>query len=323
MTTRRKLLLALPLGFGLPCLSDAAQEPKVIGLLAPFTAAEVGPGVEQLDREMRQLGYVRGIHYTYITRASEGRNDRLRGMAEELVGLKVDLIVTVSRIAVAEAQRATSTIPIVFYGVADPVGAGFAESLARPGRNATGLATFARELSAKRMELLKQMVPGLVRVAVLFPPNQSPAAARALQMAGERLDLQVLIVEAGSAADLEEAFQGMIAGRAQAVVVSTDNLFVSRRREIADLALRSRFPTIFSLAEHVEVGGLMSYGEDRQGLARQVAVYIDKIFRGAKPGDLPIEEPIKIDLVINRKTAEALHLQVPQLLLLQATRLIE
>jgi len=173
------------------------------------------------------------------------------------------------------------------------------------------------------MELLKQMVAGLVRVAVLLPPNQSPAAARALQMAGERLDLQVLIVEARSAADLEEAFQGMIAGRAQAVYVSTDNLFVSRRREIADLALRSRFPTIFSLAEHVEVGGLMSYGEDRQGLARQVAVYIDKIFRGAKPGDLPIEEPIKIDLVINRKTAEALHLQVPQLLLLQATRLIE
>ena len=323
MTTRRKLLLALALGFGLPCLSDAAQEPKVIGLLAPFTAAELGPGVEQLDREMRQLGYVRGIHYTYITRVSEGRNDRLRGMAEELVGLKVDLIVTVSRIAVAEAQRATSTIPIVFYGVADPVGAGFAESLARPGRNATGLANLARELSAKRMELLKQMVPGLVRVAVLLPPNQSPAAARSLQMAGERLDLQVLIVEAGSAADLEEAFQGMIARRAQAVIVSTDNLFGSRRREIADLALRSRFPTIFSFALHVEAGGLMSYGEDQQGLARQVAVYIDKIFRGAKPGDLPIEEPSKIDLVINRKTAEALHLQVPQLLLLQATRLIE
>ena len=185
MTTRRNLLLALPFGFGVvPRLSKAAPAPRVIGLLNPYTAAEVGPWMERFDRGMRQVGYVREIHYISITRTAEGGNDRLRSMAEELVHLKVDLIFTASTVAVAEAQRATSTIPIVFFGVADPVGAGFAESLARPGRNVTGLANFSRELAPKRLQLLKQMVPGLARVAVLQTPNPNPAAARRLQTVG-------------------------------------------------------------------------------------------------------------------------------------------
>jgi putative ABC transport system substrate-binding protein len=277
--------------------------------------------MERFDRAMRQVGYVRGIHYISMTRTAEGRKDRLKSMAEELVGLKVDLIFTASTVAVAEAQKATSTIPIVFFGVADPVGAGFAESLARPGRNLTGLANFSRELAPKRLQLLKQMVPGLARVAVLHTPNPNPATARSLQTVADGLDLKLFLVEAR--AELAEAFQAMTAGQAQAIYVTADTVFWSRRQEIAQLALRSQFPTIFSFAEHVEAGGLMSYGDDQQDLVRQVAIYIDKIFKGAKPGDLPIEEPTKVDLVINRRTAEALHLHIPQQLLLQATRLIE
>lgn len=324
MINRRRVLLHLPCGVVWPSLAIAADPPKVIGLLNAYVPADVRRSIDQFERALSDRGYVKGIHYVTIERMAEGRNERLRPMAEELVRSKVDLIVAAPSNAVAEAQRATSTIPIVFLAVSDPVREGFADTLARPGHNLTGLSNNAGDLGPKRLEFLKQMVPGLARLAILATPQTPtyPVVGR-LQAFAESLGWRTTVFEAPLPLDLAAVFKRMVAFSPHALYVAGDAYLWGDRKQIADLALRSGLPTIFPFVEHVEAGGLMSYGADPQDWMRQSAVYVDKIFKGAQPGELPIEQPSKIDLVINRATADALHLRIPRALLLQAGRIIE
>ena len=326
MITRRKLVQYLPLACSVTPTALAAADPKVIGILNPYFRADVQDALERFDLEMRHLGYVKGRHYIVIERMAEGRNERLATMARELVDLKVDLIFASPTNAVVEAQRATSTIPIVFVSVADPVGSGFAVNLAHPGHNLTGVANFVGDLlgSGKRLELLKQMVPSLTRMAVLVTtrtPNY-PAFLPRLQANAAALGVGITVVEAALPLSLEEVFKKITALEPQAIYVVGDPYLWVARKQVADLALKTRLPTTYVFAEEVEAGGLMSYGADAQDWMRQSAIFVDKIFKGANPGDLPIEQPAKIDLVINGKTAAALGLKIPQTLLIQAARVI-
>jgi len=323
--TRRNLSLGLPLGFLFPSLILAQQAPKVIGLLSPYSSQATERNRDAFLRAMLDLGYTRGRDFVVVERFADGRNERLPELAEQLVKLKVDLIWASSTNAVAAARNATTSMPIVFESVADPVQAGFADSLARPGHNMTGFSNFAGDLNPKRLQLLKQMVPSLTRVAVLLNSTNPYYAAQVprMQAAAEQLGLRAQIVSVSSTEELEPAFQSVASRRAQAVYISADAYFWAQRQQIAELALRYRLPSMFPFSEYVEVGGLMSYGADSMVGFRIVATYVDRIFKGAKPGDLSIEQPTRVELVINRKTADALHLTIPQVLLLQAERVIE
>ncbi len=273
---------------------------------------------------MAQLGHMKGTHYVTVERMAEGRLERLRAMAEELVRMNVDLILAAPSNAVVEAQRATATIPIVFSAVTDPVRQGFVESLARPGRNLTGVSNNAGELGPKRLELLRQMVPRLARLGVLATARTPtyPANVEVLRTAAEALGWRIAVFEAELPLNLSATFAGMTAFRPDALYVAGDANLWSHRRQLAALALQARLPTMFAFAEHVEDGGLMSYGADPQDGFRQSAAYVDRIFKGARPGDLPVQQPSKIDLVINERTAEALGLRIPAALRLQAERII-
>ena len=325
MITRRNLCVGLPLGLGLAPISHALGTPKVIGVFNPSFSEEVAPRLELFYQAMRDLGYVKGVHFEIVARMAEGRNERLLVLAEELVKLKVDLIFAASTHAVAAVQESTTTIPIVFIDVADPVRAGFADSLARPGRNMTGLSNFSADLNPKRFDLLKQMVPGLSRVVLLVNRNNPyyPSYVQRMQHAAEQLGLQTMPANVSASEDLELAFRAMKEFHAGAFLVTTDAYLWELRQRIADLALRNRLPSMSGFEECAEVGGLLSYGADSKVPMRRAATYVDKIFRGAKPSDLPIEQPTKVDLVINRKTASALQLTIPPVLLLQAERVIE
>jgi putative ABC transport system substrate-binding protein len=325
--TRRKLVQYLPLACGMAPTAISAAEPKVIGILNPYFRADVQAALDRFDFEMLHLGYVKGRHYIVIERMAEGHNERLAPMAGELVDLKVDLIFASPTNAVIEAQRATSTIPIVFVSVSDPVGSGFAVNLAHPGHNLTGVTNFAGDLigSGKRLELLKQMMPSLKRMVVLVTartPNY-PAFMPRLQANAAALGVGITIVEAALPLSLEDVFKKITVSGPEAIYVVGDPYLWVARKQVADLALKTRLPTTFVFAEEVEAGGLMSYGADAQDWMRQSAIFVDKIFKGANPGDLPIEQPAKIDLVINGKTAAALGLKIPQALLIQATRVID
>jgi putative ABC transport system substrate-binding protein len=287
----------------------------------------VQAALERFDLEMLHLGYVKGRHYVVIERMADGHNERLAEMARELVNLKVDLIFASPTNAVVEAQRATSTIPIVFVSVSDPVGSGFAVNLAHPGHNLTGISNLVGDIggiSGRRLELLKQMVPGLTRMVVLVSaktPNY-PAFVPRLTANATALGVAIVLVEAALPLNLEEVFKQITSSGSQAIYVVGDPYLWVARRKVADLALRAHLPTSYVFAEEVEAGGLMSYGADSQDWMRQSAIFVDKIFKGANPGDLPIEQPAKVDLVINGKTAAALGLKIPQTLLIQAARVI-
>ena len=273
---------------------------------------------------MLELGYVKGTHFSLVARLAEGNYDRLPAFAEELVKHKVDLIFAASTAALRAAQGATSTIPIVFIYVTDPVGSGFAVSLARPGRNITGLTNITIDLDSKRLQLLKQMLPSLVRVACFLNPRSPfPKDAERMQALAEPLGLHALPFYVSTPEELEPAFTAMNAERAQAFMVSSDSYLFSMRKQIADLALRHRLPSMWNFIDCVQAGGLMSYGGDDSAEMRKVATYVDKIFRGAKPGELPIQQPTKFDLIINRKTANALGLTIPPVLLVQAEKVID
>jgi len=275
---------------------------------------------------LRDLGYVKGTHFVVLLRAAEGKSERLDRLAEELVKLKVDLILTLGTLATRAARRATATIPIVFVEVTDPVGSGLAESLSHPGHNMTGLSTMGHEMHAKRVELLKAMVPGLSRLAVLFNRNGPlyPVGVDRTRIAAEQMGMRMLAVSASVPADFEPAFNEMTAFNADAVYVVPDDIFLDQNEPIADLALRRRLPLMAWAPELVRAGVLMSYGPDSDEWWQQrAATYVDRIFRGQKPGDLPVQLPTKVDLIINRRTAKALQLTIPRTLLLQVTQLIE
>jgi putative ABC transport system substrate-binding protein len=274
---------------------------------------------------MRELGYVEGKNLKIEWRFADGRFERLPDLATELVRLKMDALVSGSSQAIRALQSATTTIPIVMASSGDPVGAGFVASLARPGGNITGLSNLTSDIATKQVELLLGMVPKLTRLAVLVNPlNPSlPTWVRNIRSAAQGSTVTVLPVEAKSAQDIERAFPTMIQGGARAVIVATDTLFVEQYRKIAELAATNHLPSVAQLREYVEAGGLASYGPDLAEQYRRAATYVDRIFKGAKPGELPVEQSSKFELLINRKTANALGLTIPPGLRLQADRVIE
>jgi putative ABC transport system substrate-binding protein len=280
--------------------------------------------VAALRQGLSELGYIEGKTIAVEFRSAEGRNERIPELVSELVGLKVDVLVAASSPGVLAAKKATSTIPIVMVST-DPIGLGLVDGLARPGGNITGLSYFNEAILAKRLEMLKEFVPGLVRVAVLRNPTVAAHArfwAETEEAAGKlRVALQPLDVREPD--DFEAAFVAGVHGNAQALIVFDDGLTIAYRPRIVALAAGSRLPAIYGLREFPDDGGLISYGPNFADLTRRSAVYVDKILKGAKPSDLPVEQPTKIHLVINRKTANALGLTLPPTLLARADEVIE
>jgi putative ABC transport system substrate-binding protein len=322
---RRDLLVGLPLALlGARPLS-AQPSPTAIGFLSPFASSDAQATLSVFRQAMRELGYIEGKNFVLVERIADGENERLGPMAGDLVKLRVDLILASTTNAVKAAQSATSMIPIIFESVGDPVTAGFADSVSHPGHNITGLSNFSTDLSPKRFQFLAQMIPSLKQVAFLFNFS-NPYVTRtksAMEAVAEKLGLRVQFVGASTAGDVERAFLTMVERRAEAVVVSADAYLYSYRQRIAELALKNELPSMFPFTAYVEAGGLMSYGVDPAHGIRQTAVFVDKVIKGAKPGDLPIEQPTRVELAINRKTASRLRLTIPQALLLQADKVID
>jgi putative tryptophan/tyrosine transport system substrate-binding protein len=304
----------------------AAEKVPRIGFLAVGSREGRAFVIEGFLQGLREHGYVVGQSIVIEYRFSEGQNDRLPGLAAELVNLKVDLILASGSPASFAAKQATSTIPIVMGSLAaDPVETGLIVSLARPGGNITGMTEMAAQLGGKRLELLKQTVPSLSRVAVFWnPPNPAYGPVlRALEAAAPLLGLELQRLEVRAPEDFESALQTAIRRRAGALFVPGDPLVTNRPRVVADLALKYRLPTMTDFKELPGAGGLMSFGPDLVDSYRRAATHVDKILKGAKPADLPMEQPTKFDLVVNLKTARALGLTIPQSVLLQATQVIQ
>jgi putative tryptophan/tyrosine transport system substrate-binding protein len=310
-----------------PLVARAQQAGKVwrIGILDTTSVALNAANFDALRQGLRQHGYIEGQNLVIDYRSADGRVERFPDLAAELVHLKVDLIVTRGTPAVVAVKNATKTIPVVMAASGDPIGAGVVAGLARPGANVTGLSAFVTELQAKRLELLKELVPGINRIAALLnmsspatPPQweQTKAAARTLAIEPQLLDVR-------KPEDLNRAFETAIRQRAEALVVGINALTQANRRPIADLATKHRLPAIYASREFVDAGGLVAFGVNYPDLYRRAATYVDKILKGAKPADLPIEQPTKFEMVINLKTAKALGLDVPPTLLARADEVIE
>ena len=311
------------------CASAEAQQPTKVPRIGYLTGASPSANsarIEAFRQGLRELGYVEGKNIVIEWRYAEGKLDRLPALAAELVRLKVDVIVTGGPTATRAAKEATVTIPIVMALDGDPVGNGFVASLARPGGNITGLSTLAPELSGKRLELLKEIVPKLSRVAVLGT-STSPGNAQALkevELAAGAFGVKLQYLDVLGPKDIETAFRAASKGRADAVLVlvrapSLD----SHRTQIAELAVKSRLPAIYYRAEFVEAGGLMTYGVSITDLDRRAATYVDKILKGAKPADLPVEQPTKFEFIINLKAAKQIGLTIPPNVLVRADRVIK
>ena len=322
------LILILALSIVAAPFSVGAQPAKVvrIGFLNPTTPAATAHFLEAFRQRLRELGYVEGKNIILERRYAEGRVERLPDLAAELVRLKVNVIVAVLNPPIQAVKQATTTIPVVMVNSFDPVGAGLVASLARPGGNITGLSNLAHELSGKLLELLKGAVPGVSRVAFLGNPAvpHSTLAFRETQVAARVLGVELQLVEVRGTAEFESAFSAMTRERAAALIVHTPMpLFFAHRKQIADLAVKYRLPAIYGNRDYVDAGGLMSYGAHIPDLYRRAVTYVDKILKGAKPADLPVEQPTKFELVINLKTAKALGLTIPQSVLIRADQLIQ
>ena len=322
--SRRRFVVASLAALALP-QAGAAQPARRIGFLSPFSASTAAPWHEAFRQGLRELGWTEGQNIAIEYRYANGKNDRLPDLAGDLVRLKVDVIVASSGTDASIAKRATTSIPIVVASAGDPVAGGLVASLARPGGNVTGLTQMLPELAGKRLELLKQIVPNLSRVAVLWYPRgtTSPLAWKEIQPPARELGIGLQSLEVQSPADFAKAFHDATTARAAAMVVLPDPLFAGNLERIAELAAKARLPSIFHLREFADVGGLVAYGVDRADMFRRAAAYVDKILRGAKPADLPIEQPTKFELVINLRTAKALGLAMPPSLLLRADQVIE
>jgi putative ABC transport system substrate-binding protein len=321
--------ITLTLGILAPALGAEAQQTKKvprIGFLSAPAPSTISARIEAFRQGLRELGYVEGQNIVIEYRYAEGKFDRLPDLAAELVRLKVDVIVAAGGIqAIRAAENATNTTPIVMTAAADPVGDALIASLARPGGNITGLSLGGPELYGKRLQLLKETVPKVSRVAV-FWSRSSPAVPlylNEIHASAQALALQIQSLEVRSANDFESVFQAAARAGAHTLTVSTHPVFIANRKRILDFAAKNRLPAIYYATEFVEDGGLMSYAPHFADLYRRAAVYVHKILKGAKPADLPVEQPMKFELVINLKTAKALGLTIPQLLLLRADRVIE
>ncbi len=333
MTTRRKIRRTLILAAAaVPVLAWAgavrAQAPakiRRIGFLSPWAPSDAALWHRAFRVGLSDLGWVEGKNISVEYRYAEGRSDRLPDLAADLVRLKVEVIVASATSDALAAQKATRAIPIVLVAAADPVASGLVESLARPGGNITGLSQMSMELGGKRLELLKEIVPKLSRVAVLWNPQgaASPMYWKEIQLPARQLGVQLHSLEIRSPTDFEKAFENAIRARADAISIMPDPVIVANLKRIADLAVKSRLPSILHIAEFADVGGLVAYGPDRSDLFRRAATFVDKILKGAKPGDLPIDQATKFELVFNLKTAKAIGLTIPPALLFRANRVIE
>jgi putative ABC transport system substrate-binding protein len=274
---------------------------------------------------LRERGWIQGENILVELREAEGNSSRVPDLAADLVRRKMDLIVTRGSLFTGAVKAATSSIPIVFIAHADPVGSGHVASLARPGGNITGLAILQTELGAKGLEILRSVGPTVTRIAVLWHPGTPSAAPglKALEEPARRLRLELQPVGARGPAELEGAFAAMARARAQGVIVLATPIFFGERQRLGELAIAHRLPTMFQIRDYAEAGGLMSYGADLADLYRRAAIPVDKILKGAKPGDIPIEQPTKFELIINLRTAKALGLTIPPSLLQRADQVIE
>ena len=327
---RLTFIIALVFGGLFGAVAVEAQEAAKVARIGYLVASHDAPRLREAFRQgLRDLGYVEGRNLVIEIRSAEGKHERYPALAAELVALKVDVIVasggTPSALA---AKQATGTLPIVFINVGDPVTSGLVTSLARPGGNVTGLSVVAPELISKRLELLTQAVPGVSRIAVLWQPGaleertEKDRLQRA-EVAGRTLGIRLQFVEARGPKDLDRAFSDMTRARAGALTDLEGSVFWSERKRIVDLAAKNRLPAVYALREFVDVGGLMSYGPDFADLFRRAATYVDKILKGAKPADLPVEQPTKFELVINLKAAKALGLTIPQSVLARADQVVD
>jgi putative tryptophan/tyrosine transport system substrate-binding protein len=306
--------------------AQAQQSKKIprIGFLAVLPSSAISAWTDAFRQGLRELGYVEGKNIVIEWRYAEGKLDRLPALAAELVRLKVDVIVSAGSTATRAVKEATSTIPIVMSQDSDPVGNGFVASLARPGGNITGLATLAPELSGKQLELLKEVVPKLSRVTVLGTSTQPGYAQwlREVKLAAGAFGVQLQYLDVLSPKDIEIAFREANKGRAEAVLVQASPVFMSQRIQIVDLAIKSRLPAIYPQTEYTEAGGLMYYGANTPDLYGRAATYVDKILKGVKPADLPVEQPTKFELIINLRAAKQIGLTIPPTVLARADRVI-
>jgi putative ABC transport system substrate-binding protein len=312
-----------------PVAAEAQKAAKVarIGYLGPTLAANPHM-IEAFLQGLRDLGYVEGRNVVIEYRSAEGKLERYPALVAELLGLKVDVIFVPGTPAALAAKQATRTVPIVFVAATDPVADGLVTSLARPGGNVTGLSSLAPELVGKRLELLKQAVPGVSRVAVLWQPGAVPELTekdvlKAADVAARALGVRPQFVEARGPADFDRAFSDMTRARAGALTVMGTPMFFTERRRLVELAAKNRLPVAYGSRDYVDAGGLMAYGPNVADLLRRAASYVDKILKGAKPGDLPVEQPTKFELVINLKVAKVLGLTIPQSVLAQADQVIQ
>ena len=329
MNARRKLVIALGAGALVPIASLAQAPAKVwrVGFLVQrrmeFAEADFiyGP----FRQGMRELGYIEGKNLVIEWRAAEGKSERLPELAAELVRWKPDLLSTQGTPAAHAAQTATAAIPIVMVNMGDPLGSGLVKSLARPGGNSTGLSLMAAELGPKVLQLLRSMVPKVTRVAVLTNPGNTANTLLLtnVEVAAQKLGVKIQAMKAGTPQEIANGFAVMARQTAEALFVQSDALFLQQKNQIVELAAKQRLPSIGTYGDYVEAGGLMSYGPNLGENFRRAATYIDKIFKGARPGDLPVEQPTTFELFVNLKTAKALGIKVPQSILIQATKVIE
>jgi len=327
MTNRRTFIAGM--AAAIASAPIAAQETPAgkryrIGFL--WDSPDVFPdALEAFRRKLRELGYVEGRNITIEYRWAEGKPARMRELADELVRLKVDVIIAPSSIYTDAAKRATAKIPIVFMSHADPLGSGHISTLGRPGGNVTGLSLMMTETNVKGLEIFKEAIPGLSRIAVIWDPATPSHAPglKAVEAAGPSLGLSVQSVAVRSATEYENAFAAIVRERSNGVLVLSTPFFIADAKRLADLAAAHKLPTLFGPKHHVIVGGLMSYSPDRVDLWRRGAVYVDKILKGANPAELPVQQPTKFELAINLKTAKALGIKIPTSVLLRADEVIK
>ena len=325
---RREFISLVGAAAAWPLAAPAQQVGKTpqIGYLGVSSPSMEPHYVEAFRQKLRELGHVEGRNIAIEYRWAEGQDDRLPNLASELVRLKPDVIVTTGTPGAVAAMQATKTIPIVMASSADPVGSGLVASLARPGGNVTGFTILGPELEGKRLELLKQAVPGLSRLAVLWNPSNPGIVSyfETVKNAGRALQISLdPVVEVRRSDELDNAFTAIASARPHALVVIADRFLLSHRKQIVEFAAAKRLPTMYPYREYVDAGGLISYAPSNIELFLGTAIYVDKILKGAKPGDLPIQEPTKFELVINLKTAKALGLDVPLHLQQLANEMIE
>jgi len=314
------MLLALPFPV------HAQQPTKIprVGYLNAASLSALAARIEAFRQGLRELSYVEGKNIVIEWRHAEGKLDRLPALAAELAGLKVDVIVTGGPQATRAAKEATNTIPIVMTNEYDPVGSGFVASLARPGGNITGLSTLSPEISGKQLELLKEIFLRLSRVAVLGTPSSAgnAQALREVDLAAKVFGVKLQYLDVLEPKDIETAFRAASKGRADAVLVLANPFTISQRTQVADYAVKSRLPAIYPQSEYVEAGGLMSYGVSVIDLSRRAATYVDKILKGRTPADLPVEQPMKFEFVINLKAAKQIGFTIPPNVLVRADKVI-